>query len=379
MKRKTEVVGTLVRGVEGLVKSNGIKFVKGTGTLVDPKTVKIVETNEEIKADKIIIATGSVPVKIPIPGIDLPGVITSDEALFLEKLPKAMLVIGGGVIGIEFAQIFNRMGVKITVVEMLPQILPYEDMEMATKLEGMLKQEGIEIYTNTTVKAITEKGNKKVVTFGDKESVVDLVLVAVGRKPYTEGLGAEKLGIKIEKGAIVVDEYLETAIPGIYAVGDAIGNIMLAHVATAEGEHAAHNALGHGKKMSYKAVPRALYTSPELGSVGLTEKQAREKYGEIKIGRFPLYGNGKALILGETGGMVKFIVDPEHGEVLGVHCLGPHGTEIIAEATLGMEVEATFEEFAHTIHAHPTVSESVMEAALDVEGLAIHLPARKKK
>lgn len=379
MKRKAEVVSTLVKGLEGIVKGNGINLVKGTGTLADAKTVRVVETNEHLKADKVIIATGSVPMKIPIPGIDLPGVITSDEALFLEKLPKTMLVIGGGVIGIEFAQIFNRMGVKITVVEMLAQILPYEDTEMATKLEGMLKQEGIEIYTNTTVKTIAEKGNKKLVTFGDKELLVDLVLVAVGRKPYTEGLGAEKLGIKIEKGAIVVNDYLETAVPDIYAVGDAIGNIMLAHVATAEGEHAAYNALGHAKKMSYKAVPRALYTSPELGSVGLTEKQAKEKYGDIKVGRFPLYGNGKALILDETGGMVKFIAEPKYGEVLGVHFLGPHGTEIIAEATLGMQLEATVEEFAHTIHAHPTVSESVMEAALDVEGIAIHLPARRKK
>lgn len=379
MKRKGEVVSTLVKGLEGIVKSNGIKVVKGIGTLIDSKTVKVVETNEQIRADRIILATGSVPMKIPISGIDLPGVITSDEALFLEKLPETMLVIGGGVIGIEFAQLFNRMEVKITVVEMLPQILPYEDTEMANKLESMLKQEGIAIYTNTVVKGIGEKGNKKVVMFGEKEALVDLVLVAVGRRPYTEGLGTEKIGVKIEKGAIVVNEYLETTVPEVFAVGDVIGTIMLAHVATAEGEHAAQNALGCPTKMSYKAVPRALYTSPELGSVGLTEKEAKDKYGQIKMGRFPLYANGKALILGETGGMVKVIAEPKYGEVVGVHFLGPHATDMIAEATLGIQMEATVEEFAHTIHAHPTVSESIMEAALDVEGCAIHIPARKKK
>jgi dihydrolipoamide dehydrogenase len=305
-------------------------------------------------------------------------VITSDEALSLTKLPESILIIGGGVIGIEFAQIFNRMGTKVTVVEMLPQIIPNEDTEIVTKLKALLVKEGITIHTDTTVNEIKEKGKKKAVSFGEVEEVVDMVLLAVGRAPFTEGLGADAIGLKMDKGTIAVNEYLETNISGIYAVGDVIGNYMLAHVATSEGEHAAQNALGDRKAMDYKAVPRALYTSPELGSVGLTEKEAQEKYGQIKVGKFSMAASGKALILGEKGGMVKVVAEPQYGEVVGVHILGPHATDLIAEAVLGIELEATFEEFAHTIHAHPTISESIMEAAYAVAGYAIHVPARTK-
>lgn len=379
MEHKGGVVTNLVRGLGSILKSHGITVIKGTGTITNPQTVRIVETNEEIKADRIIIATGSVPLKLPIKGADLPGVITSDEALSLTKLPKSVLIIGGGVIGIEFAQIFNRMGTQVTVVEMLPQIIPNEDAEIVTKLKAMLVKEGITIHTGTTVDEIKEKGKKKAVSFGKTEEVVDMVLLAVGRAPFTDGLGAETVGVKMEKGIIAVNEYLETSVPGIYAVGDVIGNYMLAHVATSEGEHAAQNALGDLKAMDYKAVPRALYTSPELGSVGFTEEEAKEKYGEIKIGKFSLVGSGKALILGEKGGMVKVVAEPQYSEVVGVHILGPHATDLIAEAVLGIQLEAVLEDFAHTIHAHPTLSESTMEAALDADGKAIHAPAKRKK
>ena len=379
MEHKGGVVKSLVGGLGSILKSNGITVVKGTGAFANAQTVRIVETNEEIRADRIIIATGSVPVRLPIKGADLPGVITSDEALSLTKLPKSILIIGGGVIGIEFAQIFNRMGTHVTVVEMLPQIIPAEDSEIVAKLKAMLVKEGIAIHTDTTVKEIKGKGDKKTVSFGDKEEVVDMVLLAVGRAPFTEGLGADTIGLQMEKGTIAVNEYLETNVPGVYAIGDVIGNYMLAHVATSEGEHAAQNALGNLKAMDYKAVPRALYTSPELGSVGLTEKEAKEKYGQIKVGKFPLAASGKALILGEKGGMVKVVAEPKYGEVVGVHILGPHATDLIAEAVLGLHLEAALEEFAHTIHAHPTLSESIMEAALDADGKAIHVPAKKKK
>jgi dihydrolipoamide dehydrogenase len=379
MEVKGGVVKNLVGGLGSILKSNGIAVVKGTGAFANAQTVRIVETNQEIKADRIIIATGSVPLKLPIKGADLPGVITSDEALSLTKLPKSILIIGGGVIGIEFAQIFNRMGTQVTVVEMLPQIIPNEDSEIVAKLKAMLVKEGIAIHTDTTVKEIKEKGNKKTVSYGKTEAVVDMVLQAVGRAPFTEGLGADTIGLQMEKGTVAVNEYLETNVPGVYAIGDVIGNYMLAHVATSEGEHAAQNALGNPKAMDYKAVPRALYTSPELGSVGLTEKEAKEKYGEIKVGKFPLAASGKALILGEKGGMVKVVAEPKYDEVVGVHILGPHATDLIAEAVLGIQLEAALEEFAHTIHAHPTLSESIMEAALDAEGKAIHVPAKKKK
>jgi dihydrolipoamide dehydrogenase len=379
MEHKDGIIKNLVGGLGSIIKSNDITVVKGTGTFMDSKTIRIVETNQVIKADRIIIATGSVPLKLPIKGVDLPGVITSDEALFLQRLPKSILIIGGGVIGIEFAQIFGRMGAKVTVVEMLPQIIPHEDSEVVAKLQAMLVKEGIEVYTNTTVKEIKARGNKKVVSFSEKEKVVDMVLLALGRVPFTEGLGARTIGLEMREGAIAVNEYLETNVPGIYAVGDVIGNYMLAHVATSEGEHAAQNALGKIQRMDYKAVPRALYTSPELGSVGLTEEEAKEKYGEIKAGRFPLVASGKALIEGEKGGMVKVIVEPKYRKVVGVHILSPHATELIAEAVLGIKMEASVDEFAQTIHAHPTLSESIREAALDVDGGAIHIPAKKKK
>ena len=376
MARKNTVVKQLVGGLGGILKSHGMKIVNGTGQIVDANTVKVAESGEEIKADKIIIATGSVPTKVPIDGIE--NCITSDEALNLEKLPKSMLIIGGGVIGMEFAQIMNQMDVKVTVVEMLPQILPTEDPEIAKGFAAIAQKEGIEILTNTSVSKIEKKGKKKIVTFGDQTKDVDLVLVAVGRSPYTEGLGLDKVGVAMEKGFVKVNDYLETSVPGIYAIGDAIGNYMLAHVATSEGETAAMNVLGQQHKMCYRSVPRGVYTTPEVASVGMTEQEAKDKYGELEIGRFPFVGCGKALVINETEGLIKIIADKKYGEVLGVSILGPHATDLINEAALAIKMEATFEEIAHTIHAHPTIAESMMEAALDVDAKAIHMPKKRK-
>ncbi len=376
MARKNTVVKQLVGGLGGILKSHGMTIVKGTGQIIDANTVKVAESGEEIKCDKIIIATGSVPSKVPIDGID--NCITSDEALNLEALPKSILIIGGGVIGMEFAQIMNRMDVEVTVVEMMPQILPTEDAEIAKNFAGMAQKSGIEIHTNTSVSKIEAKGKKKVVTFGDKTKEVEMVLVAVGRAPYTEGLGLDKAGVAMEKGFVKVNECLETGVKGIYAIGDAIGNYMLAHVATAEGETAAVNVLGQQKRMDYRSVPRGVYTTPEVASVGMTEQEAKDKYGEVEIGRFPFVGCGKALVINETEGLVKIIADKKYGEVLGVAILGPHATDLINEAALAIQMEATFEEMAHTIHAHPTIAESIMEAALDVDAKAIHMPKKKK-
>ena len=376
MARKNTVVKQLVGGLGGILKSHGMKIVNGTGQIIDANTVKVAESGEEIKADKIIIATGSIPTKVPIDGID--NCITSDEALDLEKLPKSMLIIGGGVIGMEFAQIMNQMDVKVTVVEMLPQILPTEDPEIAKGFAAIAQKEGIEIFTNTSVSKIEKKGKKKIVTFGDQTKDVEVVLVAVGRSPYTEGLGLDKVGVAMEKGFIKVNDYMETSVPGIYAIGDAIGNYMLAHVATSEGETAAMNVLGQQHKMCYRSVPRGVYTTPEVASVGMTEQEAKDKYGELEIGRFPFVGCGKALVINETEGLIKIIADKKYGEVLGVSILGPHATDLINEAALAIKMEATFEEIAHTIHAHPTIAESMMEAALDVDAKAIHMPKKRK-
>ena len=379
-KRKEAVVQQLVSGVNSLMKKNKIEVIKGTGTLIDSRTVGILETGDQINADNIIIATGSKPTTVPIKGIDEPGVITSDEALAMEKFPKSIIIIGGGVIGLEFAQIMHRMGSKVTIVEMMPQVLPTEDTEIANMLMDILKKEGMEIFTDVSVTSISgSQQGREVVSFttGDgnnkQERVAEKVLLAVGRSPNTDDLGVDKLGLNVNNGKLVVSERMETNIPGIYAIGDVIGGLMLAHVAMAEGKCAVENILGNDCQIDYQTVPRCVYTSPAVACVGLTEAKAKQDYGDIKIGRFPFRANGKALILNETAGMVKIIADAQYGQILGVHILGPQATELIAEAVLGMRMEVTFEDAASTIHAHPTLSEAMMEAFLDVSGSRIHL------
>ena len=382
MQQKTKIVRRLVVGVGSLLKSNSIKVVKGTATLTDAHTIVIKETNEQIKADRLIIATGSVPSKPSIPGIEESRVITTDDVLALKELPKSITILGSHIFGVEFAQIFHAMGSQVTIIEPGPQILPDEDAELVKGLSNQMIKDGITIVTSAQVKKIAPKNGSVSLTYansaGDKEVVAEKILCGSKQKPYYEGLGIEKLGIKTTDGAIVVNERMETSIPHVYAIGDVIGGLMYAHVATAEGECAAENALGIPKKMSYRAAPRCLYTSPELAGVGLTEQEAKEKYGQVKVGRFPLVASGRALTIGDTTGMVKVIAETKYGEVVGVHILGLQATELIAEAVLGIQMEATFEDFAHTIHAHPTLSEGLMEAALDVDGMAINMPAKKK-
>jgi dihydrolipoamide dehydrogenase len=378
-RRKQKVVEQLVDGVESLMRNNNVTVINGIATIAGPGKVRVVgEEEKTIEADKIIIATGSESASVPIEGIDEEGVIDSDEALTMEYLPKSMIIIGGGVIGLEFAQIFHRMDVKVAIIEMMPQILPTEDADIAQMLQEILKEEGIDIYTNAKVMSIgtNEQGNK-IVSFsakkGEKKLVVDKVLIAVGRIPYTKGLGLEKLGVALDRGRIVVNSRMETNIKDIYAIGDVVGGSMLAHMAMAEGICAAHNAVGMGGEMDYRAVPRCVYTSPEIAAVGLTEKEAEEKYDNVRVGRFPFRANAKALVLNEMDGMVKFIADAQYGQVLGVGIIGPHATEMIAETVLGIQLEATINDFASAIHAHPTLSEAVMEAALGIEGKSIHL------
>jgi dihydrolipoamide dehydrogenase len=361
------------------MRKNKINVVKGIGTLIDAKTVGILGESNKISADSIIIATGSKPATFPIKGIDEPGVITSDEALTMAQLPKSIVIIGGGVIGLEFAEILHKMGSKVTIVEMMPQILPTEDTEIANTLESILKKDGIEIFTNATVTSIRRaKPDEKVVSFttkdsnGEQERIAEKVLLSVGRRPNTDDLGVEELGLTTDKGRIVVNERMQTNIPGVYAIGDVIGGLMLAHVAMEEGKCAVENSLGADCKMDYRAAPRCVYTSPEVAGVGLTEAKAKEEYGDIKVGRFPFKASGRALILNETAGMVKIIADTHYGQILGMHILGPQATELIAEAVLGIKMEATFDDIASTIHAHPTLSEAVMEAALNARGETIH-------
>jgi len=281
------------------------------------------------------------------------------------------------VIGVEFAQFLIGMGTEVTIIEMLPNLVPGVDKEIATALQKQIAASGVKIVTGASVKSIAHKKTENIVTYalGDKTETVtaEKVFLTVGRKPDFSLLNIDKVGIKHERGAIVVNETMETNVPGIYAAGDVIGGIMLAHLASAEGECAVRNALGHKEIMNYKAVPACIYTTPEVACVGLSEEQAKER-GEIQVGRFPFRGNGKALVLNEVEGMVKVISDKKFGEVLGVHIIGPHATDLIAEAVLGMTMEMTAEELAGAIHPHPTVSEAIMEAAMAITGGAIHMP-----
>ena len=378
MKWKEATVKRLVGGVTSLMRKNKIKVIKGTGTIVELNVVKVLESKEEIKGDSIIIATGSKPSKIPVKGIDEPGVMTSDDALVMNQLPQSALVVGGGIVGLEFAQILNGMGAKVTVVEMMPQILPGEDTEVAQMLEGILREDGIEIYCGATITGIesTTPGGKRVLFTaaddGEEVRTVEKVLVAVGRRPNTDDLGIEKLGVTLDKGRIVVNERMETNIQGVYAVGDVVGGLMLAHVAMEEGKCAVENAMGLDSRMNYQAVPRCVYPSPAVAAVGLTEAEAHKEYQDVRVGRFPFMASGRALTLNETQGVVKVITDARYGQIIGVHILGLQASELIAEAVLAMRLEVTPEEIASCIHAHPTLSEAVMEAALNVDGKAIH-------
>ena len=376
-QRKDMVVNRLVRGVESLMRKNKVRVIKGKGAIIDAKKVGIVSSDEEIAADTIIIATGSKPLKIPIEGIESQGVITSDDALKMNQPPESVIIIGGGVIGLEFGQILHKLGSKVTIIEMMPQLLPTEDTEIAQALESILEEEAMDIFTNATVKSISDADSGKKVLFttkdGEREKIAEKILVAVGRQPDLGDLELEKLNISTNRAAIVVNERMETNIPDIFAIGDVVGGTMLAHVAMAEGKCAVQNALGSDSKIDYQTIPRCIYTSPEVAGVGLTESEARERYERVQVGRFPFIGNGRALILNQTAGMVKIVADAKYGQILGVHILGPNATELIAEAVLAMRMEATFSDLGQTPHPHPTLSEAIMEAALGVEGCAIHI------
>jgi dihydrolipoamide dehydrogenase len=333
------------------------------------------EGEETVEADNIIIAAGSTPIMIPIPGHELENVITSKEALELESIPESMAVIGGGVIGLEIGHIYQTLGTKITVIEMLPQILPREDADVAEVMSDTLKSDGMVILTGCQVLSIEKQNDKLKLTYQEKDVehtiVVDKVLMSVGRKADLSWLG--QFPIQTDKSGIVVDQYLRTSAPHIYAIGDVTGKIMLAHVASHQGIVAVRNVMGQQEPMSYRAVPSCLYTSPEAASVGLTEADARKKYGDaVNVSYFEFQMNGKALTMGETAGFVKIITEDQWKEIVGVHIVGPKATELIAEAVLAIRLECTAEELMDTIHAHPTLSEAVMEASAGIFGEAIH-------
>jgi dihydrolipoamide dehydrogenase len=377
MKHKDHVVESLVSGVERLCEARRILVIKGTGFFETPRRIRVKETGELVEGDAIIIATGSVPSTVPIKGIDGGEIINSDQALSMDKIPSSIVIIGGGYIGLEFAQIFHALGSEVTVLELLSQVLPNEDLDVATALATALMQEGIKIVTGADVKEISEKDGHKIVHFSTQSQNYSLeavcLLIAVGRRSNTVGLRLEKVGVKTENDRIVVNNQMETTTSGIYAIGDVIGGVMLAHVATAEGHIASDNILGnHTQAMDYTATPRCIYTYPEAASVGLAESQAKEVYGEIVVGRFPLQATGKARILGGLG-FAKVISEKKYGRIVGFHLVGPYVTDLIAEAALAMNLECTCEELAYTMHPHPTLSEAVMESAMVAEGYKINI------
>ncbi|MFX0114405.1 MAG: dihydrolipoyl dehydrogenase [Candidatus Hodarchaeota archaeon] len=382
---KNQTMDRLRRGISVLFRKNDIDFYEGRGRIIgiDPLTVLVVFSEAlkkqiPLKTKKIIIATGSQPLMIPIPGLDGKNVITSNAATKFEYVPKSMLIIGAGPVGLEFGCIYNNFGTKVVVVELLEHILPLEDAEIAQTLHRALKKEGLELYTSTRLTKIEDGPNgQKISTLikpnGEKIQIeTELVLAAIGRKPMVENLGLEEVGVKIERG-IVVNEKMETSVPGIYAVGDCLGKIMLAYVASEEGIVAAKNAMGIDTKMEYEAIPSVVFVSPEVASVGLTEKEAIEAGYEAKIGRFPFIAVGKSLIVGEKRGLVKAIIDAKTTRILGVHIVGPRATELIAEATLAIKQKMTAHELVDALHAHPVLNEAVAEAVGATIGEAIHV------
>src|SRR3989449_1095254 len=375
-KRKGSVVDQLVKGVEGLLKAGGVTSYKGSARLAGKGLVDV--AGDQLQAKDIVIATGSAVAGIQLPGAEL--TIDSDQILELKEVPRRLAVIGGGVVGMEFAAMFAALGSKVTVLEMLPQVLPMVDADLVTVYAKHLAGLGGEIHTDSKVAEVAKAGGGLQVRFSTGgeggASDADQVLLAVGRSPYTEGLGAEAAGVKLERGRVVVDDHLRTTAPGVWAIGDVIGGIMLAHVASYEGICAVENIAGHERTPDYHAAPNCVYTDPEIAHVGLGEKDAKERGLDIKIGRFPFAASGRALTLGQSEGFVKVIADAQSSRLLGVHIIGPRATDLIAEATLAIQNGLTLEQLDLTIHAHPTLPESLMEAALAAQGRAIHIANR---
>jgi dihydrolipoamide dehydrogenase len=374
---KNKVVKKLVMGIGYLMKKNQIRVVRGRASLLNDQLLQVdtEKGKEEISAEQIIIATGSEPIALPFAPFDGQWIIHSKHALELSEIPSSLLIIGGGVIGCEFASIFSRLGSKVTIIEAASQILPQEDEDTAAILQQQLQKDGVVIHTSATVKQV-DRQTKRVTLQKEEqleEITADLVLVSIGRKPRVTELGLEQIGVHYTSRGIEVNEHMQTNVSHIYACGDVIGGIQLAHIAFHEGMVAASNACGKTKTINYRAVPRCIYTWPEIAAVGLTEKEARAAYGDIRIGEFPFSANGKALIHHEQIGKVKVIVHPEFQEIIGLSIIGPHATELIGEGTMMLHAEMTVDAMEDFIAAHPTLSEAVHEAVLSAVGQAVHM------
>jgi dihydrolipoamide dehydrogenase len=383
IRRKNGVVRKLVGGIQYLLKHNGVEVIHGNAKIKAPMKVEVTAFSNgkiEIQSDSIVVATDSKSSNIPITGSDLKGVITSTEALELKTLPKQLVVVGGGIIGLEFAFMFANFGTEITVIEYMDSLLPKTiDTDIAREIERIAKRKGINIFTSSKVKEICEHNSGKYrVEFDnngkEQEVICEKVLMAVGREPCFDGIGVEELGIELNTNGrgIKVNERMQTSIPNIYAIGDVTDKALLAHVASNQGITAVNNILGRSCRMSYDAVPSAIFTDPEIATVGMDERTARELSYPVNVGKFPFSANGKVLTTGEEEGFIKLIADKSNGVILGGAMIGVHATDLIGEITLAVQNNLTIEDIAKTIHAHPTVAEVIHEAALSAGGKAIH-------
>ena len=381
--RKDKVVKGLTKGIEFLFKKNKIEWIRGTGRLAGKGKVDVTgEKNQTLNAKHVIVATGSQPRSVPGIEIDRKRIITSDEAINMKAIPKSIAIMGSGAVGVEFASIFRRFGSEVTLIELLPRIVPIEDEAVSAELERSFKKQGIKVMTGTKATGAKVSGGGVTLTLekdGKTSTLeVDKLLVATGRGPVTAGLGAEEAGLKLDRGYVKVSPDYSTGVPGIWAIGDVItfdepGHPQLAHLSSAEGIVLAERIVGQAPPpINYDHVPGCTYCDPEIGSIGLTEREAKKRGYDVVIGTFPFGVLGRAKMSGETDGFVKIVADKRYDEVLGVHMIGPRATELVAAAGIALRTEATVEEIIRTIHAHPTMSEAIAEAAHAVHGAAIH-------
>jgi dihydrolipoamide dehydrogenase len=379
--KKAQVVKQLSSGVATLLKANAVEVIMGEAKLLSAKAIEVNKkdrTTVKVEGDAIIVATGSRPFMPPIEGIKSKGVMDSTDLLDIKELPKEIVILGGGVLGVEFATLLASLGTKVTMVEMLPVLLPREDEEISMAIKAHLEKLGVKVLTGKKLLKIEEKLKGLTLHLDGETLDAEYLLVAVGRVPNTENIGLESIGVKTIKGFIDVNQYLETSLRDVYAIGDCTGKALLAHVASHQGIVAAENIMGHKEEIDYKVIPNNIYTSPEIASVGLTEKEAKEKYKDILVGRFPLFASGKAIADGATEGFIKIIAEPKYQEVVGLHIFGERATDLISEGVMAMGLEATLKEIHGTIHGHPTFNEGIVESALDAIGIAIHLPPKRK-
>ncbi len=378
---KDAVVEQMTGGVAALLKANGVEWVRGRGRF-SGATSLAVEGGEEVAFRSAIVATGSYPLRPPIPGLDSPRCVDSTGLLSVDEVPRRLLVLGGGIIGCEFASIFNRFGSEVTIVEMLPTLIPQEDADAAKELQKAFKRRNITVHLGQQCTRVDDVGSQLVVHLGEGQTLeADLMLVSVGRAPLVQGLGLDEIGVPTDpRKGIASDDQMRTALPNVYAAGDVAGRWQLAHTAFREGEIAAENASGHDAVLGEPAVPRPIYTDPEIAGVGLTEAQARERFGDenVAVGIFPWVANARAVMSGDTTGWVKSIHETTYGELLGLVIVGPHATDLIEVGVVALDAEATVETVADGMAPHPTFSEAIKEAGLVALDRALHVRPRRR-